>query len=125
MIGPRGRSRLLSVDKWNVDLYQRCPVSIFLYSAQFLFDYTLMRTSPLSSLKSYDPNRLIDALLNNMNVKNDSQLSKILELPPSSISKIRRRQMAVSSETLIAMHETSGLSIRELRELMGDTRRFF
>jgi hypothetical protein len=84
-----------------------------------------MSTYPLSELESYNPSRLIDSLLNNMRLKNDFQLSQALDISASCISKIRNGHMAVSAQTLIAMHETSGLSIRELRSLMGDTRKFF
>ena len=84
-----------------------------------------MHTTSLSDLLSYDPNRLIDSLLKNIGVKNDFQLSQALDMSASNISKIRKGRMGVSAQTLIAMHEASGLSIRELRELMGDKRRFF
>jgi hypothetical protein len=84
-----------------------------------------MPAPSLSDLDSYDPNRLLDTLLKSTGAKNDFQLSRALEMPPSSISKIRNRRMTVSGQTLIAMHEASGLSIRELRALMGDTRASF
>ena len=84
-----------------------------------------MRSNALSTLASYNPTRLIEGLADTMRVENDFQLSRMLSLPPSCISKIRNRRVIVTAQTLIAMHEASGLSIRELRDLMGDTRAFF
>jgi hypothetical protein len=39
------------------------------------------------------------------------------------ISKIRHRTLPVGASLLIRMHEVTDLSIRELRELMGDRRK--
>jgi 2-methylcitrate dehydratase PrpD len=41
------------------------------------------------------------------------------------ISKIRHRRLPVGASLLIRMHEVSDLSIRELRNLMGDRREKF
>jgi hypothetical protein len=70
----------------------------------------------------YDPDRLLDALIQILNVKNDAGLSRALEVAPPMISKIRHRKFAVSASLLIRMHEVCGLSIMELRRLMGDRR---
>jgi hypothetical protein len=71
---------------------------------------------------TYDPNRLLDTLLEKMSLKNDAALSRALEVAPPVISKIRHRRLPVGASLLIRMHETSGMSIRELRDLMGDRR---
>lgn len=71
---------------------------------------------------TYDPNHLLDALIEKMNLKNDAALSRRLVVQPPVISKIRHRRLPVGASLLIRMHEESGLSIRELRELMGDRR---
>lgn len=81
---------------------------------------TCMQKSVLYSLTTYDPERLLDELSRHLNAKNDAQLSRTLNLMPSVISKVRHRNMAVSAFLLIRMHEATGLSIRELRFLMGD-----
>lgn len=73
----------------------------------------------------YDPNRLLDALIVKLNLKNDAALSRALEVAPPLISKIRHRRLPVGASLLIRMHEVSNLSIRELRELMGDRRKKF
>ncbi|MDB5770735.1 MAG: hypothetical protein V7606_2581 [Burkholderiales bacterium] len=71
---------------------------------------------------SYDPNRLLDALIEKMNLKNDAALSRLLEVAPPVISKIRHRRLPVGASLLIRMHEATDMSIRELRDLMGDRR---
>jgi len=71
---------------------------------------------------TYDPNKLLDALIEKMGLKNDAALSRRLEVQPPVISKIRHRHLPVGASLLIRMHEESGLSIRELRTLMGDRR---
>jgi len=70
----------------------------------------------------YDPNHLLGSLLHRMNLKNDAALSRALEVAPPVISKIRHGRLPVGASLLIRMHEVCGLSIRELRDLMGDRR---
>lgn len=76
----------------------------------------------LAGQETYDPNRLLDTLLEKMNLKNDAALSRMLEVAPPVISKIRHRRLPIGASLLIRMHETTNMSIRELRDLMGDRR---
>jgi hypothetical protein len=73
----------------------------------------------------YDPNNLLDSLIERLNLKNDAALSRALEVAPPVISKIRHRRLPVGASLLIRMHEVSDLTIRELRILMGDRREKF
>ena len=82
-----------------------------------------MEKHPLVSQEGYDPNRLLDALIQKLGLKNDAALSRALEVRPPVISKIRHRTLPVGASLLIRMHEVTDLSIRELRELMGDRRK--
>jgi transcriptional regulator with XRE-family HTH domain len=74
---------------------------------------------------SYDPNYLIDALRAQFGLDNDAALARRLRVRPPTLSKVRTRRVGVSAALLIAMHEASGLTIRDLRWLMGDRREFF
>jgi hypothetical protein len=76
----------------------------------------------LSSQETYDPNRLMDTLRERMHLKNDAALSRALEVTAPVISKIRHRTLPVGASLLIRMHEVTQLSIRDLRDLMGDRR---
>ncbi|TFV88431.1 hypothetical protein E4K72_21950 [Oxalobacteraceae bacterium OM1] len=73
----------------------------------------------------YDPNNLLESLIERLNLKNDAALSRALEVAPPLISKIRHRRLPVGASLLIRMHEVSNLSIKDLRELMGDRRNKF
>ena len=77
----------------------------------------------LSSQDTYDPSHLLDTLRERMQLKNDAALSRLLEVAPPVISKIRHRALPVGASLLIRMHEVTQMSIRELRALMGDRRK--
>lgn len=81
-----------------------------------------MNSTRLADQVHYDPNNLLDALIEKLNLKNDAALSRALEVAPPVISKIRHRRLPVGASLLIRMHEVSNLSIKELRTLMGDRR---
>ena len=68
----------------------------------------------LASQESYNPNHLLDILLGKMQLKNDAALSRLLEVAPPVISKIRHHRLPVGASLLIRMHD--------LRDLMGDRR---
>jgi len=84
-----------------------------------------MNNHPLLERSEYDPNHLLDSLIERLALKNDAALSRSLEVAPPVISKIRHRKLPVGASLLIRMHEVSDLSIKELRNLMGDRREKF
>ena len=71
---------------------------------------------------TYDPNNLLTGMIKKLNLKNDAALSRTLEVAPPVISKIRHGKLPVGASLLIRMHEISQISIRELRQMMGDRR---
>jgi plasmid maintenance system antidote protein VapI len=84
-----------------------------------------MTDTSLLEDSNYDPNRLLDTLIKKLQLKNDATLSRLLEVAPPVISKIRHKNLPVGASMLIRIHEETGLSIREIRELMGDRRTKF
>jgi len=80
---------------------------------------------PTSEEFQYDPNTLLDTLIKTLGIKNDAALSRALEVAPPVISKIRHKILPVGPSLLIRMHEESGISIKEIRNLMGDRRSKF
>ncbi|WP_038488867.1 hypothetical protein [Collimonas arenae] len=82
-------------------------------------------SNKLDHQTTYDPNNLLDALIEKLKLKNDAALSRSLEVAPPVISKIRHRRLPVGASLLIRMHEISDLTISELRALIGDRRRKF
>ena len=81
-----------------------------------------MTNNRLADQLTYDPNNLLDLLIDKLSIKNDAALSRALEVAPPVISKIRHRRLPIGASLLIRMHEVSDLSICELRILMGDRR---
>ena len=73
----------------------------------------------------YNPNKLLDALIDHLKLETDAELAQVLGVLPPAISKIRHRCYGIGPILLISMHEESGLSIKELRALMGDRRVHF
>lgn len=57
-----------------------------------------------------------------LGARNDRRLAARLSVRPSQICKIRKRSVPVSPTLLIGMDEETGLSLRQLRALMGDYR---
>jgi plasmid maintenance system antidote protein VapI len=79
---------------------------------------------PLDSV-TYNPDVLLNELQQRLGLRNDAALSRALEVAPPVISKIRHRRLPVGASLLIRMHEVSEISIRDLRNLMGDRRAKF
>ncbi len=73
----------------------------------------------------YSPDTLIDRLCAAVGARSYSALGRAIDISPSVLSKVRHRRLAVSSEILLRMHESTGIPIRELRRWMGDNRRYF
>jgi hypothetical protein len=77
---------------------------------------------PLTGQRSYDPGRLLDALAAQLRLSTDSLLATFLNMAQSVVSKIRRCQLPISATMLIRMGDVSGMTIDEMRCLMGDRR---
>lgn len=74
---------------------------------------------------NYDPANLLDTLIKTLNIKNEAALSRELEVAPPVICKVRRLKLVIGASLLIRMHESTNLSIKNLRSLMGDNRKKF
>lgn len=70
----------------------------------------------------YNPSRLLDALIERMGLANDGALSRKLNVAKTVIYNIRHGHLAIPGSMLLWMHEATGISIDELRALMGDRR---
>ncbi|HYD93944.1 MAG TPA: hypothetical protein VEC01_01365 [Noviherbaspirillum sp.] len=81
----------------------------------------MRRNTAIVYREGYTPNHLLDTLMAKLGVRSDAALARALGMPASTISKVRHRLMPVNSSLLLAAHEATELSIRELRGLLGDT----
>lgn len=70
----------------------------------------------------YDPARLLDALLHHFQLDNDGALSRRLNVASQVLYAIRQGERPIPASMLLWMQEASGLSMRELRQLLGDRR---
>lgn len=71
---------------------------------------------------SFNPNFLLDKLIQMLGVTSDRALATLLEVQPGTLSNIRRGKRAVGATLLLSMHEVTGLPTSALRDLMGDRR---
>ena len=81
----------------------------------------MRKNSALIQYDTYTPNHMLDVLMTKLDVKSDAALARALAVPASTISKVRSRQMPVNSSLLLAAHDATEISIRDLRLLLGDT----
>ena len=112
------------------DNYQKCIRTIGQNKIQIEPETGKSQMNEIKELNAqdqyqYDPNNLLESLIEKLNLKNDAALSRALDVAPPLISKIRHRRLPVGASLLIRMHEVSQLSISDLRQLMGDRRTKF
>lgn len=81
----------------------------------------MRKNSALIERDTYTPNHMLDVLMTKLGAGSDAALARALSVPPSTISKVRSRQMPVNSSLLLAAHDATEISIRDLRLLLGDT----
>ncbi|WP_034348666.1 hypothetical protein [Noviherbaspirillum massiliense] len=72
---------------------------------------------------TYNPNHLFDALIERMGLSNDGALARKLKIARSLINEIRKGQRPVAGSLLLWIQEATGITVNELRMLMGDRRR--
>jgi hypothetical protein len=90
---------------------------------RFVSDLIMTKTATSLSEKKLnnfpgDPNKLLDAIIERLHLKNDAALSRVLEVAPPVISKLRHGALPIGPTILIRMHEVSEMGIREMRALM-------
>jgi hypothetical protein len=78
--------------------------------------------SAYSLYTPYNPAALLDALAQRLQLNGDHALSRKLKVAKHVLANIRRGTLPICASMLLWMHEASGISIDELRRLMGDRR---
>lgn len=73
----------------------------------------------LFSEPGYDPNRLLDAVLSKLHLKNDAAMARALGVTPPVLSKVRHRRLPVGAGLILQIHETAMFSVDEIWSLMG------
>src|SRR5476649_214045 len=103
---------------WQFSLIFFIPSVVF-PNADYSYIENIMSIKEITASPTYNPNRVLDAIIEKLQLKNDAALSRALEVAPPVISKIRHNTLPIGATILIRMHEISDFSIRELRELMA------
>ncbi|MYM33482.1 transcriptional regulator [Duganella sp. FT94W] len=62
---------------------------------------------------------LLDEVIARWRLRNDAELSRLLRLAPSSISKIRHRHAPLTAEVMLRIHEAFDIPIAELKRLQA------
>lgn len=75
--------------------------------------------APDATTDASGANRLLDFVLEKMHLKNDAALSRLLEVAPPVISKIRHNKLRISAGQMIKLHDVTGMSIVEIRTYLG------
>ena len=61
---------------------------------------------------------VLDAVLENTGLKSDAELCRFLDISPPILSRIRAQKLNVSSNTILAIHEKTHMSVANIRKLM-------
>jgi transcriptional regulator with XRE-family HTH domain len=72
-----------------------------------------MSNTSLQKHPSQSP--LIDYLLNCLKLKTDAQLARAIGIPHPIVSRLRHGKIPVSAGILLKLHDTTGLTVDELR----------
>ena len=75
--------------------------------------------------KTYDPNKLIDAVTQKLALKNDAAVARALKVETPIIEKVRSNSLPLGGYLLMRLREVTGMSLNDLQGLMGDRRRKF
>lgn len=84
--------------------------------------YDMISPENIARYRTFDPGHMLDMVIERMNLRNDAALARMLMVPGSTVSRIRSRKIPVSAAVIIRLHESSNISVRGLRNLMGDRR---
>lgn len=66
-----------------------------------------------------DQSRLLNHIMAQLKLKNDAALSRVLEVAPPVISKIRHQRLAIGPALKIRILEKMEISVHEINYLIG------
>ncbi len=80
-----------------------------------------LSASDIVSIAPKSPaNTALDHIIAVLRLKNDAALCRALQVSPPIISKIRNDRVGFGPSMIIRVHEATGLSIRAIKELLGE-----
>lgn len=69
--------------------------------------------------RSKEQHRLIDHLLEDLNIPSDAELARRMKLYPAVISKIRHGTLAVGASFILNVHETFGIPVKDIKAIIN------
>ncbi|MDB5821827.1 MAG: hypothetical protein JWR21_531 [Herminiimonas sp.] len=72
--------------------------------------------------EAYDPEHLLDSILDRLGLDSDVALAEALQVSPSVVDDIRCMRRPVDPAMLIWIHELTGIDVGGLRNILGDRR---
>lgn len=78
-----------------------------------------MKKADLFEVKTYNPDALLDLLIDRDHLRCDAALARALDVGPPVLSKIRHRTLKISNDLLVRMHDAFGLDLDYLRKIAG------
>lgn len=91
--------------------------------AQTFIQNAMIRIKTSVPSGQYDPGKLLSAVMEQKGIKHYRKLAELLGIDHSILSNIKLRKVALSQKLLDRIQQVSGMSIREMRDLMDDRRR--
>ncbi|WP_194722231.1 hypothetical protein [Noviherbaspirillum malthae] len=82
-----------------------------------------MENTIASTYSKYDPNRLLNALMERLGIAGDKELSQRLNVSAKVLQKIRTGELTISASMLLWMAECAQTTIEDLRSILGDRRK--
>jgi len=73
----------------------------------------------------YDPNRLLNHVMRRLGLSSDGGLAQHLKMGRAVIRDIRDGRLPISATIVMVLHQATGISIGDLRFLLGDRRATF
>lgn len=64
------------------------------------------------------PHPLFDRIIEVYKLKNDAALSRMLQIPPSNLSRYRSGVLPIGARIILNIHDTTGWSIRRIKDLL-------
>lgn len=78
-----------------------------------------MKKEEMVELETYDPDALLDTVIDKLHLRSDAALSRVLKVGAPVLSKIRHKNLKISSDLLVRMHDVADINLDRMREIAG------
>lgn len=78
-----------------------------------------MTMTTTTNANAADPNRLLDAIMEKMGLKNDAALARAFGISPPVVSKMRHLVAPFGPSMVLRAHDISDMPLNEIRRHLG------